>query len=104
MRQVISRFSPFGMTNHYTFVLDKIDAIKATVTTAAAATVSTTLPLALSSGIGKISPWISFYIGRRRDHPQQKKKGAVTVISCFDLDTCFFSVMPSELFDYTKKL
>ena len=29
MRQVISRFSPFGMTNHYTFVLDKIDAIKA---------------------------------------------------------------------------
>ena len=55
MRQVISRFSPFGMTNHYTFVLDKIDAIKATVTTAAAATVSTTLPLALSSTLRE--PW-----------------------------------------------
>ena len=68
MRQVISRFSPFGMTNHYTFVLDKIDAIKAaptTTTTTAAAAASYCLhiaaavsigAIALSSGIGKISP------------------------------------------------
>ena len=63
MRQVISRFSPFGMTNHYTFVLDKIDAIKAAPTTAAAASYCLHIAaavsigaIALSSGIGKISP------------------------------------------------
>ena len=65
MRQVISRFSPFGMTNHYTFVLDKIDAIKAAPTTTTAAAASYCLhiaaavsigAIALSSGIGKISP------------------------------------------------
>ena len=64
MRQVISRFSPFGMTNHYTFVLDKIDAIKAAPTTTAAAAsyclhIAAAVSIgaiALSSGIGKISP------------------------------------------------
>ena len=65
MRQVISRFSPFGMTNHYTFVLDKIDAIKAAPTTTAAAAsyclhiaaaAVSIGAIALSSGIGKISP------------------------------------------------
>ena len=54
------------MTNHYTFVLDKIDAIKAAPTTTTAAAASYCLhiaaaavsigAIALSSGIGKISP------------------------------------------------